>query len=410
MVPGRDFQVFYIAGWMVRHGEASQLYNAERLQAIQNSLHPIDDENPPYFFFYPPMTALLFEPLAIGSYSQALWTWYVLQVQFLGIAGVILFKSTTMARGMLRPLAQSSTQSPAMGRAWRPVAWLAMLAFYPLWDNFLHGQLAAVLLMILLTGFLLQRHQHRVYAGAVLSLLAMKPHFFVGALLWLALRRDWRSLAAMLGGLFAQLAIVAATMGVSVIPAYLDYLPTCLKISQIFVFSPYAEHGFAGSLQNLLQSFGFWSDEGKMACTLLQAAVAVWAGWMLYRVIAAQRVTKTSAASDADSCFQGLTSKLPPSPSLQEQACAILFMFLLTPHALTYDLLLLALPLASLWTSTHWRLGIALYAAASIPVLTVYNILGFSLTPVVMMIVLYRLSRADSMDRNAPVSAPIVAG
>ncbi|MBN1395506.1 MAG: DUF2029 domain-containing protein [Pirellulales bacterium] len=362
MLRGRDFQVFYIAGRMIADGEAGRLYDHQRLQEIQKSLAPIDDElNPPYCLFYPPMAPLLVSPLARLPYAEALALWWTLQGACFLAAGWLLINGA------------------AVDRRWRTTVALALLAFYPVWDTVLFGQLSAVLLLVLVAGFHLQRRNHRFWAGLTLSLLAMKPQYLAGAMIYLALRRDWRTLAAAAVGLVGQLVAVAAILSPAVLAEYVEYPPVCGKISLLFRFSPWAEHGPAAILQNLLLPTSVSDAAVKTSAITLQLLVAAAAGWMLFRAVVRRRQTGENGTELS-----------------RQQTAAVLFMLLLTPHALTYDLALLAVPLANLWSAGHWKPAAVLYAAASVLMMPVYGAIGFSLVPVVLLATLYVLSqRAD---------------
>ena len=378
---GCDFQVFYLGAWMIDHGETDQLYREGRLQELQSTLGPINNErNPPYFLYYPPIAPLLLVPLARLAYTQATNIWWLLQGICFCISGWLLARSMQIASG------------------WRTTAWLALLAFYPVWDTVLHGQLSAELLLILVAGFELQRRRHPVAAAWVLSLLAMKPQWFAGVYLWLLLRRDWRSLAAMTAGLACQLAAVAAILGTSVLVAYVEFLPTCGRIALRYAFSPWAEHGIAGIVQNVLVPFGCPKEWGHRVGTLVQLLVAAWAGLMLYRGAAAGRLARIANATrnggNRDSDF---------SPTAQERTCGVLFTALLTPHLLMYDLVLLAAPLVNLWSSPRWRLGVALYLATCVITIPLYETIGFSLVPIVAATVLYRLTQVNG-DAGVPAA------
>jgi hypothetical protein len=363
VVRGRDFLVFYVAGRMVRNGEADRLYDHQRLLEIQQSLAPLDQRNPAIYLFYPPILPLMISPLSRMPYEQALAVWWSLQAASFLMAAWLLSKAAVF------------------DRPWRLTAWLALAAFYPVWDTVLHGQLAAVLLLVLVGGLCLHRRGQLLWAGVVLSLLAIKPQYFAGAILWLLLRRDWRTIAAMAAGVLVQLAAVAAILGPSVLAAYIEFLPTCAGIARLFSFLPSAEHGVAGIVQELLLRLGCPAAQRSLLGTLLQALVAVAAGWMLFRV-----VVGTSPAAP----------KAGERQAPQEDASGVLFMLLLTPHVLTYDLVLLAVPLVHLWSSLRWRLGVALYLVTSVLAVPVYNAIGFSLVPLVLLAVLCRLATTES--------------
>jgi hypothetical protein len=363
---GRDFQVFYLAGRLIANGEADRLYDHKRLQELQQTLAPIDPErNPPYFLFYPPIAPWLVSPLARLPYGQAVAIWWALQAACFLTTAFLLRKEI------------------AVDADWQLTVWLALAAFHPIWASVIAGQLSPLLLLVLASGLCLQRRGCAGWSGLALSLLAMKPHFYAGALVWVLLRRDWRGAAAMIAGAALQIAAISTTIGLGLFAAYVRYLPVCANISLIFKFTPSAEHGLSGSLQNLLATFGVPSVAGKSIGGILQVLVAAWAGWMLYRV-----------ASFGQSAENG-DANLP-----REQTCAILFMLLLVPHVLTYDLVFLAVPLVYLWSSANWRLAAAIYLATSVFAEPLYDAIGFSLLPIVLMTALWRITAQGPGFRN----------
>jgi hypothetical protein len=385
-----DFQIFYFGGMMIAQGDAARLYEHRHLQELQLSLAPLDDErNPPGFLFYPPMAPLLVSPLARVPYQPAVAVWWFLQAICFLAAGWLL-------------RAEMHIEA-----AWRPTVWLALMAFYPIWDTVLHGQLSAVLLLVVVAAFHLQRRRHVLWAGLVLSLLAMKPQFFVGAFVWLLLRRDWRSVAAMASGLVLQLAVVAAMLGPSVLAAYVGDWPVCAKISLIYHLAPWAQHGLGITVQNLLTALGCAEAASHRAGMLLQLLVASAAGVLLWRAIAMSKRNRATQPDEersfADQHFVPVpvrmteTSLRTAEASLaNEQTCAVLFMLLVTPHVLLYDLSLLVVPLVNLWSSSRWRLGVALYAVTSVFAIPVYDAVGFSIVPVVLLVTLFRLTCAGT--------------
>jgi hypothetical protein len=383
---GGDFQQFYLGAWMIGHGEADQLYRGNRLQELQNTLGPIDNNRSflyPHLFLYPPITPLLVVPLGWLPYAQATNIWWLLQGICFCVSGWLLTRYVSIPSG------------------WRTTVWLALLAFYPVWYNVLRGQLSAVLLLILVAGFDLQRRGRPAAAAVALSLLAMKPQICAGIYLWLALRRDWRSLVAMTAGLACQLAAVVAILGPSVVVAYVESLPSCGRVSLQYAFSAWAEHGIAGSVQIALAPLGCPQEWGYRAGTLVQLLVAGWAGWMLHRVALADRSQGIANALQTNS---GSDWKWQPTP--QEQTCVVLFAMLLTPHLLTYDLVLLAPALLSLWSSPRWRLGIVLYLATCAYAIPLYEMTNISLVAVAALFVLYRLTRPVGIIASPPVAVP----
>jgi hypothetical protein len=187
------------------------------------------------------------------------------------------------------------------------------------------------------------------------------------------------------------LAIVAAILGPSVILAYAEFLPTCGRIGLRYVFSPWAEHGIAGIAQIVLAPLGCPGEWCYRIGTGLQLLVAGWATVMVCRVAATARSERM-----ANQFQTGSDRGSAPLPTVREQTSGVLFTALLTPHLLMYDLTLLAASLVDLWSTPRWRLGIALYLATSAITIPLYETIGFSLVPIVIAAVLYRLTCATA--------------
>lgn len=69
-------------------------------------------------------------------------------------------------------------------------------------------------------------------------------------------------------------------------------------------------------------------------------------------------------------------------------------MLLAPPYLLGYDLLLLAVPIALLWSTPNWRMGMALYASVTLPAAIAYTCLSFSIVPLVVLWVMVHMERA----------------
>ena len=242
----------------------------------------------------------------------------------------------------------------------------------------LNGQLSGILLLLWVIGFLLLRSDRRLAAGVLLSLLALKPQFLVGAACWLLLRRDGRALLGLLLGLAGQLALVRMLLGEAVIVAYVDNLRIYGELGRIYQFTADYEHALAGILTNVMgPDFAGWAK-------LVHFLVAGYAGWLLWRIV---QMTRSQSIGTCP----------------VEASAAVLFSLLLTPHLLVYDLSLLLLPIALLCTvpsvnattvstdaepvgqrsTTTLALGLALYGSAMAAPL--YLLTGFSVVPLVLL-------------------------
>jgi hypothetical protein len=343
-VRGRDFLQFYVAGRIAGQGEARRLYDQGYFLELQRSLVAFDEKRPPYLSIYPPQVALLFSPLGRLSYDRAIQVWWLVQAACFLIAGCLLHRIL----------------GPAPG--WRHTAWLGLFAFYPVINTFWNGQLAALLLPILILGLGLYGHGHSVLAGAVLAMLAMKPQLAAGIALWLVLRGNLRAAAGFCVGVVLQTCVVAALLSPSVIADFARTVPLYSQHYRLQQFTPDHQHAVTGIIVALLgATYSRWA-------VLIQLLLVIYAGSLVLRI--PRREWGIGVA--------------------QEVGTAVLFGLLMTPHLLTYDLTYLLIPITYLVSGTHvsgdpplsWP-AVLLYLGATLSPL--YGFLGFSMMPILMI-------------------------
>jgi hypothetical protein len=356
-IRGRDFLHFYLAGRLVAEGQSDRLYDQERFVALQRSISPIDEKNPPYWSIYPPHSALLFSVLGKLPYPRAVECWWLIQL-------ICVIASVWILIRQLEP-----------PQEWYITAWLGGLAFYPVINIFWNGQVAALLLLFAVVGFAAHRQQRYLLAGLVFSLLSLKPHLALCTYIWLLLRGDWRTLLGVAVGGVIQLGLVAGLMGPEVLLHYLQNSKLASSIYVLYTMSPDHQHALAGILTTLLGA----SYSTLAMCA--QGIIAIITGYWLWKL---RRTT-------------------------YEYPAAILFVLNSAPHLLTYDmsLVLIAITYLLIQYKTDARLLTPiclLYGSAMLAPL--YVATYASLVPVAMFVVsgwLVWLYRSPSRETNRAV-------
>lgn len=378
-VRGRDFLTFYVTGEIIRDGERDRLYDQDHFFDRQKELASITDETiekrPRAYSLYPPLVPIIFSWLARLSYGNALLLWWLGLVACFSLAGW----------WSLREIDPSPP--------WRWTAILAIASFAPVNSTFLNGQLSAILLLTFIGGLHLHRRNQCFLAGCVLSLLAIKPQFAVGPLLWMILRRDFRTLGGYVLGGLGQAVWSAAALGPKIL---LDYLHNMWTFGHILRFThPTPEHGHSlGEVLTIVLG-----NDYVTFCNLIHlAAVAIGAIWF-FRTIHPPGNLLTWKVDEED--FQRIWRI--------EYSALVLFSLLLSPHLLTYDVSMLHIPVAFLWSGKmgiareeeRWLGGI-LYLAATATF--VYHFIGFSLVPAAMLWTLFQMSQfaIRTARRNQP--------
>jgi hypothetical protein len=172
-----DFISFYAAGYLANLGLAPLVYNQDIHQSAVREIFG-DPALPYYYFFYPPVFLLLCQPLARLPYLVAFGAW--------------IAATAALCCAAIRRILPDGRH------------FLLFLSFPALFWTVGLGQNA--LLTAGLLGFgtlLLDRRPAR--SGALLALIAYKPHFLLLVPVALACGRRWRALA----GFAATLALCA---------------------------------------------------------------------------------------------------------------------------------------------------------------------------------------------------------
>lgn len=306
---GFDFLAFYSSG-LLYWKDASSLYDFDTLARLQQALiAPTSLGGGVNIFSYPPYVALtfsLFNFLPLG-WGYALWT------------GLSLLAVGISARWMAYHIVPETLRQN--GLTWGQLTVL-ILAFFPTLFGLQNGQNQSITLL-LLTGMVIFSIQRRwSLAGLLAGLLIYKPQFVLGFLiLWLA----WRQYRPLVS--FA--AIAAAWAGLAFLISgpkpYLRYLET---IPQLLTMPFGVARGLEVSLPALAATILGpqrlnWITLLTQALLLAGTLALGWIGWRL--------------------------QKRPQHDETPAYIAAVLYPFLVSPHALIYDLILVALILV-LWT------------------------------------------------------------
>lgn len=340
-VKGRDFLQFYVAGQFALADDAARLYDDDAFLERQQQIASIAPSRPRYYSLYPPMVALAFAPLPLLPYPMA----------FAVVAGVL----TALLAFLVWHLAGHAGLTG--GGRWAAV--LSLPLYYPALQAVLNGQLTPWLLASLAFTFHWREKGRMFAAGVALSLLAIKPQFLVGALPWVLLARERRFVGGLLAGLGLQAGTVALFLGPAVWWQYVEHLAIYGRLARIYYYSPDYVHSLPGVLGNL---FG---HDRSVHWERLHLGVAA-AALLLF-------------------LFAWRRHPGPLLPPLRDRILVPVFLLIVTPHLLVYDLALLLIPMAGAWPRHPPLTLTLLVATAAAPA---YVITGFSVVPAILLAVL----------------------
>ena len=168
-----DFRQLYAAGYMVRTGHASELYDARAQQQFQNALVGSDERALP--FIRPAYQALLFVPFSLLPYRSA-------YLAFLAVNLLLL----ALAFWLIRPRMKN------LARIWRGFPVFVFLVFYPIALALMQGQDSILLLVLLAAALVALGRGREMMAGMLVALGLFKMQIVIPIALLFLLWRRWR--------------------------------------------------------------------------------------------------------------------------------------------------------------------------------------------------------------------------
>lgn len=322
-VRGGDFFQFWAAGRTILR--RADPYDPEAWRTIYEAEGHWRWQTDQQVFVYPLWTAFPFVPLALLPVSGAFLVWTLM-------SEALLFVSVVACIGAL--------SWPDRG-AWLLLMLSSAVAFEPVSLTILFGQLGIALLGLLAGTLFLLSRGHYPQAGALLALTLIKPQLFLlvypALILIMIVQRRWSFVVA-----FAATVAALLFSSWSLVPNWVaewqEYVApsTAVRLS----ISP-TVWGASHSVSVAVQRQDLWLVIG-LAASVVVAAILVY-----------------------ERCGRRLA--LPNSPALEpEFSLTIIASLLIAPYVLSYDFVLLLLPIVTcLWVahklagSLRWVLAIS---------------------------------------------------
>lgn len=209
-----DLRVFYTPGYMLRTGQAKDLYNFAAIRRNQDEKVAPDNAAGP--FLHPAYEAVLFVPLSFLPYRAAYVVWA--GVNFV-ILGLIYF--------LLRPCLPDLS---AVGPKWMPPALL--LGFMPVAFTILAGQDSLFLLLILVSAYR-RIGSNELQAGILVGLGMFR---FQVLLPIVALFLLWRSLKVVAGWAIGSTAVLSMSVAITGVGAQIEYARLLRQMASVSGF------------------------------------------------------------------------------------------------------------------------------------------------------------------------------
>jgi alpha-1,2-mannosyltransferase len=355
---GPDFLQFYTYASLVRDGLTDRLYDpaahAEMMRTRVDARMTLKAFRPNYS----PVIAWLMTPFARLAFLPALAVWSLASVVLYGLAIAVIARCTENLRTDRITTAIASAAFPAVFVVLR------------------YGQLSALTLALLAAAVWLSFRWHPLAAGFAFGLIVYKPNLLIVPILALALAREWRLLGGIAAASIGESTAGLALAGWSSVLEYWHILTAIALNPDVVQAYPTESHSARGFVRLLTP----WTP-ALIGTTVVALALSSWAVATVWR-----------RSSDWRPRWAALT----------------LGMLIATPHLLTYDLLLLAIPLmlTADWLLSGsssrggvWCIALALLYGSAWPGTLIARLYGFQLSTVGMALTLWLL--VDAVSRPA---------
>jgi alpha-1,2-mannosyltransferase len=318
-----DFLQFYTYGTIVRTARTGSLYDPETHAGIAREVdHRLQLSG--FVPNYSPAIALAFAPLSSLPFTSAM-------VVFTALSLLVYL-------GALRALGATT-------RAWRdPVTvGLLLLAWPTLFVTLRYGQISTLSLAVAAAGALAASRRSKLAAGLAMGLLVYKPNLLLTPVLVLLIAREWRVLCGVSIGALLEVGLSLAAVRPATMGDYLATLSSLAGRPEAVQLYPAESHSLRGFVKLLVP----WTPLVS-AVTIAAVPVSAWLALRVWRAHDDWRVRVSALVASA---------------------------MLGSPHLLTYDLLLAALPLVLLvdWHveqsgavppgAARWRLALVYFGA-----------------------------------------------
>ena len=367
-IKGSDYMRLYATGRLAHEGRWAALFVAPaHVDAVRRRVDPRIDMTGLHPN-YGPTAAWLLAP---WSRLPFLTSW----VLFSAASAILMFIGLWAVLGQTRHLA-----------CHRGLALVAAAAFPALFESFRYGQLSALTTALFAVGAALSLGGRAFTGGAVLGLAFYKPNLVAPVLVVAIASRRWRLAGGVVTGIAAHLLIGLGAGGLAPTVRWFEVLAILGRAPELVQAFPAEQHSLLGFLRLL----------GLAPATLTAVSVLAAAIVILFCV----RVWRSHGHDGVG------------------WAAGVLATLLATPHLLTYDLLLLVIPLILVLDrvlsrrdhKTTWLLILAALYLAPLVSPVVAGIIRVQLSTVAMVFLFVSLVKSTSATPPLELSSDPLSG
>ncbi|MCA9801942.1 MAG: DUF2029 domain-containing protein [Cyanobacteria bacterium HKST-UBA02] len=283
-----DFPEYYTASWLCLHGQAIDLYQLDRLGAVQHQLFP-GLARDVVLFLLPPPAVLFVTPLSLLPPDVAFVAWLLFIAFMLALALLVLAKMFQLSsKAVLYTIAVMSVSGAVF-------------------ECLKLGQIAPLLLLAYSLGLFCESSGRPVLSGLAYSLLLIKPQFLLPVLVAGMAGKRYRCLTALFLSALFMTAVSLLLLGIAGWQKYFELTKAALARPELVAT------GINATLRG--QLLRFWGSESLIVEPLF------WLIWALSILL----------------LYLALRGRRPERAILISMPVA----FLLAPYAQSYDLILL---------------------------------------------------------------------
>jgi hypothetical protein len=302
---GTDYIYFYVMGSLISEGRADALYDPDaHLAEGRRRIDPQLNLYAPYSN-YGPQVAAAFAPLSRLTFGQSLAIFLILTALAFALSVWLVWSISPALRSYGALVAVLAAGAPAFFTLIR------------------YAQLSGLSLLLLSLALAALVRDRRFLAGVFIGLMVFKPQLGVVLALVMILAGEWRIVAGAAAAGSAELAAAWLVGGSNVMRQYVDVLVTLARDPSLVQIYPGEVHSLRGLAHLLNGSSVFLS-----VVTTVALVAAVWLGVRTWK--------------------SGM-------PLTVKWGLLVVLTVLASPHLLTYDLILLTIPLLVFadWAIAH---------------------------------------------------------
>jgi hypothetical protein len=258
IVKGADFLHFYTLGSLAREHRGAQLYDMETQSTLTQERVP-QVGRVRFVPLYGPQVSLLFAPLSMLPYSQALLVWLLLNAAIYALCCYAVWKTCP------------NLQSESM------LVFILALGYPGFFHLIAWGQSSGLALACFTAAYLALRSQRSFLAGLALGCLVFKPQLGLASAFVIVGAGEWMMALGALLAAIAQLSVGWLYYGTSVMRGYLYHLVHVRSLFSQLEPRPYQMH----SLRSFWATLIPWPHLGFAlyiitAVTVLGIALSFW--------------------------------------------------------------------------------------------------------------------------------------